>query len=146
MRWSGLGARVVLLVVRVVVGLVFVGAGVQKFTSHGRYVALFAHWHVPLAEFSTYLNGVVEVGCGVLLIAGVVARSAAAILLIDMVVAFLTAGLTDHGQYLVVPPVLGAFCLLLALAGGGVLQLLPTSSVVPIRLPRGAKAEQLRAP
>jgi uncharacterized membrane protein YphA (DoxX/SURF4 family) len=135
MRLSGLGARIVLLVLRVVVGLVFVGSGLQKFTSHARYVDLFVHWHVPLAELSTYLNGVVEVGCGVLLIAGVVARTAAAVLLVDMVLAFLTAGLTDHGQYLVVPTVLAGLCLLLALAGGGAAQLLPASSVIPYPLP-----------
>jgi uncharacterized membrane protein YphA (DoxX/SURF4 family) len=141
MRSSGLGVRIVLLVLRVVVGLVFVGSGLQKFTSHARYADLFAHWHVPLAELSTYLNGVVEVGCGVLLIAGVVSRTAAAALLVDMVLAFLTAGLTDHGQYLVVPSVLAALCLLLALAGGGALQLLPTSSVIPYPLP-GTRASR----
>jgi hypothetical protein len=54
---------------------------------------------------------------------------------VDWVLAFLSAGLTDHGQYLVVPSVLAVLCLLLALAGGGALQLLPASSVIPYPLP-----------
>lgn len=87
-----MGPRVGLLVLRVMLGLVFVSAGLQKFTSHAHYTALFAHWHVPVAEAATYLNGVVEVMCGALLIGGIASRTAAGILVVDMLVAFLTAG------------------------------------------------------
>jgi uncharacterized membrane protein YphA (DoxX/SURF4 family) len=91
---------------------------------------------------SVYLNGIVEAVCGLALLAGIATRTAAGILLVNMVVAILTAGLTDGRQYLVLPPVLALTCLVLIVAGGGALQLLPTQSVVPSELVRRAAAGQ----
>jgi putative oxidoreductase len=76
------------MLVRLVVGGVFLSEGVQKFLfpdalGVGRFVKI----GIPAPEIMAPFVGVFEIGCGVLLLAGLLTRLAAIPLIIDMVVA-----------------------------------------------------------
>ena len=79
------------ILVRLVVGGVFLSEGVQKFLfpdalGVGRFVKI----GIPAPEIMAPFVGVFEIGCGVLLLAGLLTRLAAVPLIIDMVVAIAT--------------------------------------------------------
>ena len=79
------------ILVRLVVGGVFLSEGVQKFLfpdalGVGRFVKI----GIPAPEIMAPFDGVFEIGCGVLLLAGLLTRLAAIPLIIDMVVAIAT--------------------------------------------------------
>lgn len=81
-------------VVRVLVGTVFVSEGVQKFLfPEALGVGRFAKIGIPLPQLSAPFVGVVEIAAGTLLIAGLLTRLAAALLLADIAVAIATTKL-----------------------------------------------------
>ena len=80
-----------LLLLRFLVGWVFLSEGIQKFLfpealGRGR----FAHIGIPAPTFSAPFVGLVEIICGTLLIAGLYTVLAAIPLLIDILVAIAT--------------------------------------------------------
>jgi putative oxidoreductase len=85
--WADRAAKAVLLI-RVLVGWVFLSEGIQKFLfpdslGVGRFVKIGIHWPQVMAPFV----GVVEIVCGSLLLIGLVTRLATVPLLIDIAVA-----------------------------------------------------------
>ena len=79
------------LLVRLLVGVVFLSEGIQKFlypTTLG--VGRFAKIGIPAPQFFAPFVGVVETVCGALLIVGLITRFAAIPLLIDISVAIAT--------------------------------------------------------
>jgi len=77
-----------ILLVRLLVGGVFVSEGVQKFLypdalGVGRFIKI----GIPAPALTAPFVGVVEVACGILLIVGLLTRAAAVPLIIDMLVA-----------------------------------------------------------
>lgn len=126
-----------LTALRALVGLLFVGSGLAKFTDHAQTAVDFAHWGVPLADLAVFGVGGLEVVGGGLLVVGVAIRWVALPLLGIMIGAIVTAGLTDGGEHLVLPPVLALLCGLFAARGGGAWQLLPTA---PLAKPAASRA------
>ena len=79
------------ILVRLMVGAVFLSEGIQKFLfpetlGTGR----FAQIGIPVPWFSAPFVGVVEIGCGILILAGLLTRPAVIPLLTDMLVALAT--------------------------------------------------------
>lgn len=84
-------AHAAVLLVRLIVGGVFLSEGIQKFlfpTALG--VGRFVKIGIPYPEVMAPFVGVVEVGCGALLVMGLATRLAAIPLTIDMIVAIAT--------------------------------------------------------
>jgi putative oxidoreductase len=86
-RWADRAAKAVLLI-RVLVGWVFLSEGIQKFLfpdslGVGRFVKIGIPWPQVMAPFV----GIVEIVCGSLLLIGFVTRLATVPLLIDITVA-----------------------------------------------------------
>jgi len=82
------------ILVRLLVGGVFLSEGLQKFVypdalGVGRFVKI----GIPAPVFTAPFVGVVEIVCGCLLIAGLLTRAAAIPLIIDMLVAIATTKL-----------------------------------------------------
>lgn len=79
------------VLIRILVGWVFVSEGVQKFLFPDALGAgRFAKIGIPSPQLSAPFVGAVEVVCGLLLLAGLLTRLAAVPLLIDMAVAILS--------------------------------------------------------
>jgi putative oxidoreductase len=79
------------VLVRLIVGAVFLSEGLQKFLYPAALgVGRFAKIGIPWPEFSAPFDGVFEVGCGLLILLGLVTRLAAIPLIIDMLVAIAT--------------------------------------------------------
>ncbi len=116
--------RVFLALLRIVIGLVFIAAGVQKLGDRAGATADFDHWGVPAPSTASLVIAGVEVVCGLLILLGLATRLGALILCIDMLGAVATAGRIDGGPHLVGPPVLALLCLVLVARGGGRWQLL----------------------
>jgi len=118
-----------LTILRIVVGIVFLVHGYQKLFHMGFHgvAAMFGHMGIPLPMVSAVVVTLVEFVGGILLVAGVGTRIAAALLAVDMTVAILAVHL-KHGfgaqnggfEY---PLTLLAAALCLALAGGGMFSL-----------------------
>jgi len=118
-----------LTILRITVGIVFLVHGYQKLFHMGFHgvAGMFGHMGIPLPMVSAVVVTLVEFVGGILLIAGVVTRVAAALLAVDMAVAILAVHL-KHGfgaqnggfEY---PLTLLAATLCLALAGGGMFSL-----------------------
>ena len=84
-------APVATIVVRLLVGGVFVSEGIQKFLFPGALgVGRFIKIGIPEPTVMAPFVGVVEIVCGVLVIAGLLTRVAAVLLVIDMLVAIAT--------------------------------------------------------
>jgi putative oxidoreductase len=84
-------APVATVVVRLLVGGVFVSEGMQKFLFPGALgVGRFIKIGIPAPTVMAPFVGVVEIVCGVLVIAGLLTRVAAILLVIDMLVAIAT--------------------------------------------------------
>src|SRR5437660_11489664 len=86
--WANRRAKAILLI-RILVGWVFLSEGIQKFLftdalGVGRFVKIGIPWPQVMAPFV----GVVEIVCGVLLLVGLITRLASIPLLIDICVAF----------------------------------------------------------
>src|SRR6266566_8769106 len=85
--WANHAAKAILLI-RVLVGWIFLSEGIQKFLfpdslGEGRFVKIGIPWPQVMAPFV----GIVEIVCGTLLLIGLLTRLAAIPLLIDICVA-----------------------------------------------------------
>ena len=79
------------VLVRVLVGGVFLSEGIQKFLYPAALGAgRFAKIGIPAPEVMGPFVGVVEIVCGLLLLVGLITRLAAVPLIIDMIVAIAT--------------------------------------------------------
>ncbi|HEX4783034.1 MAG TPA: DoxX family protein [Candidatus Sulfotelmatobacter sp.] len=129
--WADRAAKAVLLV-RVLVGWVFLSEGIQKFLfpdslGVGRFVKIGIPWPQVMAPFV----GVIEMVCGTLLLIGLITRLACIPLLIDICVALYSTKIvtlaknglwsTLHEARTDVSMLLGLIFLLLV--GGGTLSL-----------------------
>ena len=84
-------APAAVVLVRLLVGLVFLSEGIQKFLfSEALGVGRFTKIGIPAPEFFAPFVGAVEIGCGLLVVLGLVTRLAAVPLLIDILVAIAT--------------------------------------------------------
>jgi putative oxidoreductase len=118
-----------LTILRIVVGIVFLVHGYQKLFHMGIHgvAGFFGHAGIPLPLVAAVIVSLVEFVGGILLIAGIAVRIAAALNAADMTVAILVVHL-KHGfgaqnggfEY---PLTLLAATLCLALAGGGMFSL-----------------------
>jgi uncharacterized membrane protein YphA (DoxX/SURF4 family) len=80
-----------ILLVRILVGWVFLSEGVQKFLFPAALgTGRFAKIGIPWPQYSAPFVGVVEIVCGALLILGLFTSLASVLLLIDIVVAIAT--------------------------------------------------------
>jgi uncharacterized membrane protein YphA (DoxX/SURF4 family) len=87
MRLLGTNAPAATILIRLVVGGIFLSEGVQKFLfpaklGPGRFAK---ETPLPAPDFFAYLDGVFEIGCGVLLILGLFTRLAAIPMIINMI-------------------------------------------------------------
>jgi putative oxidoreductase len=86
---SHAGAPVILI--RLLVGAVFLSEGIQKFLFPASLgVGRFVKIGIPIPEITAPFVGVVEIVCGAMIIAGFFTRVAAIPLLIDIIVAIAT--------------------------------------------------------
>ena len=116
--------RVFLALLRIVIGLVFMGAGAQKLGDRAATSADFDRWGLPAPSTVSLVIAGLEVVCGLLILLGLATRLGALVLCIDMLGAVATAGRIDGGLHLIAPPVLALLCLVLVARGGGRWQLL----------------------
>ena len=84
------------LIVRVGVGLMFLGGAIHKATHLADFVAYFAQLHIPAPQLQAPFVVAVEFLCGLLLMIGLGTRPAALMLSGTMVVALATAAIPDH--------------------------------------------------
>src|ERR1700754_1510081 len=78
------------VLIRFYVGLIFVGEGVLKFLrpdalGPGRFIKA----GIPAGEFFAYLDGAFEIGCGLLILVGLLTRLATIPMIVDMIGALL---------------------------------------------------------
>jgi len=105
---------------RVVASAVFVAFGIGKFTSHGTEVASFRDYGLPRPDAFVYAIGVLEIGGGLLLLAGLLTRLAALALSGDMVGAIAVSGIGQgEGISLTLAPAPLLAMLFLIRTGGG---------------------------
>ena len=116
--------RVFLALLRIAIGLVFMGAGARKLGDRAATSADFDHWGLPAPGTVSLVIAGLEVVCGLLILLGLATRFGALVLCIDMLGAVATAGRIDGGLHLIAPPVLALLCLVLVARGGGRWQLL----------------------
>jgi len=84
-------ALAAVLLIRLMVGAVFLSEGIQKFLFPAALgVGRFTTIGIPVPELMAPFVGGVEIGCGLLLILGLVTRLATVPLLIDILVAIAT--------------------------------------------------------
>jgi putative oxidoreductase len=82
------------LIVRLLVGLVFLPEGIKKFLFPEQWGAgRFARIGIPAPETMAHFVGVVEIVAGALILVGLAARPAAVLLLVDILVAIITTKL-----------------------------------------------------
>ena len=129
MALSGSRQACGLTILRIVVGIVFLVHGYQKLFKLGFHgvAGFFAHAGIPLPMAAAVIVTLVEFVGGILLVAGIATRVAAALNAVDMTVAILAVHL-KHGFYnqnmgFEYPLTLLAATLCLTLAGGGMLSL-----------------------
>ena len=79
--------------VRCAAAIVFLIFGVGKFVNHAAELASFRHYPVPAPGTVVYAVGVLEIGGGLLLLAGLLTRLAALALAADMLGAIVVSGL-----------------------------------------------------
>ena len=89
------------VLIRIAVGIVFVSEGVQKFLYPAALGAgRFAKIGIPAPEVMGPFIGIIEIACGALVLAGLLTRLAALLLIADMAVAILSTKvpiLLGHG-------------------------------------------------
>jgi len=91
------------VLIRMAVGIVFVSEGGQKFLYPAALGAgRFAKIGIPAPEVMGPFIGIIEIGCGALVLAGLLTRLAALLLIADMAVAILSTKLPillGHGYW-----------------------------------------------
>lgn len=91
------------ILIRFVVGGVFLSEGIQKFLfADENGVGRFAKIGIPAPEFTAPFVGCVEIVCGALILLGLLTRLAAIPLIIDMLVAIISTKipiLLGHGYW-----------------------------------------------
>ncbi len=101
-------APAVVILIRLMVGGVFLSEGIQKFLfPEDLGVGRFAKIGIPHPEIMAPFVGVFEAGCGALLILGLLTRLAAIPMIINISVAILSTKipmLLGHGFWLLSPP------------------------------------------
>lgn len=93
----GKGTWLPLLLVRLSVGSVFVASGWGKLHNIPKVVAFFTDLGIPMPEVQARFVAMTEFGCGSLILLGLFARLASIPLTITMIVAILTAKMSDIG-------------------------------------------------
>ena len=89
-----------LLLARLSVGLLFLSTGWGKVHDLAKVTAFFTHLGIPAPGFNAVLVGYSELICGTLLVLGLLTRLATIPLMVSMVIAILTAKLSDlHGLF-----------------------------------------------
>jgi putative oxidoreductase len=84
-------APAAVLLIRLIVGAVFLSEGIQKFLfPEALGVGRFLKIGIPAPQVMAPFVGVVEIGCGSLLLLGLLTRPASILLIIDMLVAIAT--------------------------------------------------------
>ncbi|MBB5157497.1 DoxX family protein [Saccharopolyspora phatthalungensis] len=86
-RLLGSEAPKAVILIRIVVGGIFLSEGIQKFLfpvtlGPGRFAK---ETPLPVPEFFAYVDGIFEIGCGLLLILGLFTRLAAIPMIINMI-------------------------------------------------------------
>lgn len=105
---------------RVIAGVVLVVVSLSKFTRHESLVDSFERYGIPAPDLAVYVAGTVELVGGLLLLVGLLARLAAALVAVNMVVALATGGRVDVDLYHVgLGSLLLAAALFLVWAGAG---------------------------
>jgi putative oxidoreductase len=90
-RILGTSAPAVVLLIRLLVGAVFLSEGIQKFLFPAELgVGRFVKISIPAPGIMAPFVGVVEIVCGILLIVGLLTRLASIPLIIDITVAIAT--------------------------------------------------------
>ena len=97
-----------LAVLRTLVGLAFVVAGIIKLVTFEHSAAAFTRWGIPAGGAVAIIVSATEIVCGLLFAVGALTRPVGLLLATLMVAATLTAGRVEGGIYLVLPP-LGFF-------------------------------------
>ena len=96
------------ILIRLMVGAVFLSEGIQKFLFPDALgIRRFAKIGIPYPEIMAPFVGVFEIGCGVLLILGLLTRVAAIPMIINISVAILSTKipmLLGHGFWTFAPP------------------------------------------
>lgn len=108
------------LLARVVAGAIFIGFSFGKFFRHDAEASALDDYGIPFPDVTTYFVGLVELGGGLMLVAGLGTRLAALALACNMAVAISTAGRIEGGPiHLVLAPALLATMLLILWLGPG---------------------------
>ncbi|MEU1545761.1 DoxX family protein [Nocardia sp. NPDC005745] len=100
-RWSwrralGTDGPAAAICIRLAVGLVFLGEGIQKFLYPDKLgPGRFEKVGIPAATFLANLDGVVEILCGLLIVIGLLTRFATLPLLVDIVLAIVLTKLRE---------------------------------------------------
>jgi putative oxidoreductase len=93
-RLATTSAPAAVILVRILVGWVFLSEGIQKFLDPATLGAgRFAKIGIPAPEFFGPFVGICEIVCGALVIVGLLTRPASLVLLINIMVAIITTKL-----------------------------------------------------
>ncbi len=103
-----------LVVLRVVVGLVFIAGGTHAATHFDAVARAFGGWHIPLPGVAVPAVAATSIVCGALLALGAITRPVALLLATIAIGMLVTAGRYSGGLYLIVPPALFAACVVFA--------------------------------
>jgi putative oxidoreductase len=100
----GTRAPAATILIRLIVGCVFLSEGIQKFLfSDALGVGRFVKIGIPYPEVMAPFVGVFEIGCGALIFLGLLTRLAAIPMIVNMVVAILSTKipiLLGHGYWM----------------------------------------------
>ena len=89
-RLSSTSAPAAVVLIRCYVGVIFLCEGIQKFLNPGQLgTGRFDEAGIPAPGFFAPLDGVFEIGCGALILAGLFVRVAAVPMIVDMAGALL---------------------------------------------------------
>ncbi len=113
-------AAIAIAIIRIGAGVVITTISTGKFADHAAEAMDFDRYGVPVPDFAVYAVGTIELICGLLLIAGLLTRPAAAALALTLIGAIATAGRVEGGSFnLGVAPALLVVMLLLLWVGSG---------------------------
>ncbi len=113
-------AAIAIAIIRIGAGVVITTISTGKFADHAAEAMDFDRYGVPVPDFAVYAVGTIELICGLLLIAGLLTRPAAAALALTLIGALGTAGRVEGGSFnLGVAPALLVVMLLLLWVGSG---------------------------